>query len=92
MLVGLTEKLAFANALVPTKVVNVASEYHCQLAPVPRLPPVCVRVVLLPLQIGFGETFKDVGETDDWLTVITALPVLSPACELQLASLNAVTV
>ena len=61
---GLTDKLALAAALVPTKVVKPASEYQFQLAPVPRLPPVWVKVALLPLQIGFGEPVRAVGATE----------------------------
>ena len=72
--IGLTDKLAFATALVPTKVVKPASEYHFQLAPVPRLPPVWVKVVLLPLQIVFGEPINEVGATEDWFTVTVTLP------------------
>ena len=60
-MVGLTDKLASAAALVPTKVVNLALEYHFQMAPVPRLPPVCVRLILDPLQIGDADVFKLVG-------------------------------
>jgi len=62
--VGLTDKLAFAKALVPTKVVNVLSEYHFHEAPVPRLPPVCVNVVLFPLHIIETDAFNDVGATE----------------------------
>ena len=62
--IGLTDKLASAAALVPTSVVNPASEYQFQLAPVPRLPPVCVNVGLSPLHIGDTEVLIPVGATD----------------------------
>jgi len=72
--VGLTDKLAFAAALLPTNVVNVLSEYHFHEAPVPRLPPVCVSVVLLPLHIVATDALNDVGATEGWLTVTVTLP------------------
>ena len=58
---GLNVKLAFAATLVPTKVVKPAFEYHFQLAPVPRLPPIWVKVILEPLHIGVAEVIKLVG-------------------------------
>ena len=73
--VGLTDILAFAPEPVPTKVVYVLSEYHFQEAPVPRLPPVCVSVVLLPLHIVATDAFNDAGATEGWLTVTVTLPV-----------------
>ena len=62
--VGLKVKLAFAAALVPTKVVKPASEYHFQLAPVPRLPPVCVRVIFVTLHIAVADMFILVAATE----------------------------
>jgi len=67
--VGVTDKLASAAVLVPTKVVNPALEYHFQLAPVPRLPPVCVRVVFPPLQIVAVEATILAGAVEGWFTV-----------------------
>ena len=43
--------------------------YHCQTAPVPNEPPVCVKVVLLPLQIVAVEALNEVGATEGWFTV-----------------------
>ena len=61
---GLKVKLASAAELVPTKVVNPGFEYHFQLAPVPRLPPVWVNVMFEPLHIGDAVVIKLVGATD----------------------------
>ena len=58
-------KLAAAPDPTPTKVEYVLSEYHFQLAPVPRLPPVCVSVVLEPTHIGDRDALIDVGATED---------------------------
>ena len=75
---GDTDKLALAELnCPPTGIVYALSVYHCQYALVPKLPPVCVRVVLLPLQIGVV-ALKVVGATDDWLTV-TVTPPDGPA-------------
>ena len=63
VVVGDTDKLAVAPLPVPTSVVYVAFEYHFQLAPVPKLPPLCVSVVLPPLQIGVV-ALKVVGATE----------------------------
>ena len=62
--VGLMVKLASAVELVPTKVVKPGFEYHFQLAPVPRVPPVWVNVTLEPLHIGDADVIKLVGATD----------------------------
>jgi len=64
LLEGETDKLAFASLLVPTKVVKLESEYHFQLAPVPRLPPVWVSVVFSPLQIVAVEATIIVGAVE----------------------------
>ena len=61
---GLTVKLASTAELVPTRVVNPEFEYHFQLAPVPRLPPVWVNVMLEPLHIVDADVLTLVGATD----------------------------
>ena len=78
--VGDTANDALAWELVPTSVVNVELLYHFHDAPVPRLPPVCVSVVLwVPvLQRKVEAAFKLVGATDGWLTVIVTLIALLP--------------
>ena len=43
--------LTVTDEPVPNKVPPQLPEYHVQLAPVPRLPPLTVRVVLPPLQM-----------------------------------------
>ena len=62
--IGETDKLPLAPIPIPTKVEYVLSEYHFQLAPVPKLPPVWVSVVEPPLQIAKPEEFKPDGATE----------------------------
>ena len=64
-----------ACVLVPTSCVKAASEYHFQLAPVPKLPPVCVRVTCVPAQIGVAEALMLVGATVTWLIVTATVAV-----------------
>jgi hypothetical protein len=61
---GVTVKLAFAAVLVPTSVVKVASEYHLQLAPVPKVPPAWVNIILPPVQIVETDVETDVAATE----------------------------
>ena len=56
---------------------------------VPLPVTVSVKVALCPLQIVVLPLITEVGRA---FTVTVALPVLSPACAVQLSSLNAVTV
>lgn len=61
---GVTERLALAPVPVPTSVVYPALEYHLHTAPVPRLPPLWVNVVLLPVQMGDALAASAVGATE----------------------------
>lgn len=72
-------KLALALVEVPTNEVNVALEYHFQVAPVPRVPPDCVSVVgvLLPEQILVTVALIVVPAIDCVMTVTVTLLVLS---------------
>ena len=70
------DKLAFADELDPTKVVNEASEYHLHVAPVPKVPPLWVKVVEEPLQTVEDATNKDVGATVQTTTLGTTSPEL----------------
>ena len=67
-------KLASAAVDVPTGLVYVLSEYHLQMAPFPKLPPLWVRLILLPEQITAGETLKEDGAVDGGITVMVADP------------------
>ena len=70
---GLTASEALAVlSRGPTLVVYPGSEYHCHLALVPRLPPVCVKVTLVPAPLHITESvaFNAVGATFGWLAVI----------------------
>ena len=58
--------LPVAPLPVPTSVVYVGSEYHFHAAvPVPRLPPFCVSVVLVPSHTVEAVALKDTGTTVD---------------------------
>jgi hypothetical protein len=65
--------LADAPLPVPTRLVYPASEYHFQTAPVPRLPPVWVKVELLPVQTTDGVAVNEEGTTFGWVAVIVTL-------------------
>ena len=43
--------------------------YHCQVAPVPKLPPITLSVVLCPLHM-VDVPEIEVAATESWLTVI----------------------
>ena len=61
---------------VPIKVPPQDAEYHFQLAPVPKLPPLRVKVVVPPEQIDDGLAEAPVGTVDGRFTV--KLPELVP--------------
>lgn len=79
MVVGVIVKLAFGLVDVPTKVVNVALEYHFHVAPVPSVPPDWVRVVgvLLPEHILVTVALMVVPAMDCVMTVTVTLFELS---------------
>jgi hypothetical protein len=62
--VGLTDKLPSTATVPGAAVVYVELVYHFHVAPVPKTPPVCVKVVLLPLQMVTG-LLSEVGAPDD---------------------------
>jgi hypothetical protein len=64
---------------------------HWYVHPVPSIPPVAVRVVLLPLQIGVVPLIP-VGAVDRIFTVTVALPVMSAPIAVHLESFKAVIV
>ena len=64
--------LTVTDEPVPTKVPPQLPEYHFQLAPVPRLPPLTVRVVLPPLQMVVVPVMP-VAAVERLLTVTVAL-------------------
>ena len=66
-----------APAIPPAGVVNPASVYHFQVAPVPKVPPVWLRVTFAPEQDEDGDAF-----TLD-ATVETALVVTVTFCVLE---------
>ena len=77
VVVGDTDRLALAAVVDPIDVVKPASVYQTHVAPVPRVPPVCVNVaVWLPVlhNVEF-DVFNTVGATEGWFTVIVTSPV-----------------
>ncbi len=62
---GVTDRLAFAPVPLATNAVYVLLEYHFHVAPVPKVPPVCVRILVPPLHITGGVAVNVVGATDD---------------------------
>ena len=58
---------------LPIKPTPQLEEYHCQLAPVPKMPPTAERVVELPAQIGFMDADAPVAAVEDELTVTVTL-------------------
>ena len=54
---------------MPTEVPPHEPLYHCQLAPVPRLPPETDKVVELPEHIAVGDAEADEGAVELVLTV-----------------------
>jgi len=64
--------LTVTDAPVPTKVPPQLPEYHFQLAPVPKLPPLTDSVVLPPLQMVVVPVMA-VGAEDKLFTVTVAL-------------------
>ena len=57
------------EAPLPTGVPPHDLLYHCHDAPVPREPPVTVKVVASPVQIAEGEAEAEVGSVDKLFTV-----------------------
>lgn len=58
---------------VPTALVPQPLAYHCHVPPVPRLPPLTVKVLLFPEQIALAEGLADAGAVDTALTLIVIL-------------------
>ena len=67
---------------VPKKVPPQEPLYHWTTAPVPNVPPVAVRVVLLPLQMVVVPLIP-VGATDNTLAVPVTLSCRLPVEELE---------
>ena len=55
---------------VPTKVPPHEPVYHCITSFAPPPPPLSVKVVLLPIQMGFVAAVAEVGSVDFAFTVI----------------------
>ena len=68
---------------LPTEVTPHELLYHCHDAPVPKEPPVTVRVVVPPSQIVEGAAEADAGDVDKLFTVTV---VLTQAVVLQVPS------
>ena len=65
-------------APVPTKVPPQLPLYHLQVAPVPRLPPVTLKVMAVGPQRLVEEAVAAVAATDSELTVIDVVAVTTP--------------
>ena len=61
---------------VPADVPPHEPVYQCHVAPVPRLPPVTIRVLLVPLQVLLFAIETPVGDVDKELT--TTVPFAQP--------------
>lgn len=58
---------------VPAALLPQPLAYHCHVAPVPRLPPLTVSVVLLPEQIADAEGLAEDGAVETALTLTVTL-------------------
>lgn len=80
---GLTVILAPVPSAVPPQ----EPVYHCQLAPVPRLPPFTVRVLDVPLQVLLFVMVMPVGAVDRLPTVTASVPATLVPQELEAVTL-----
>ena len=67
--------VTFSVAPVPTNVPPQVPLYHFQVPPVPKLPPVTLKVTVAGPQSIAGDAVAPVGSTESELTVIDVVAV-----------------